>query len=183
MSTNGDQAIALLTSIDATLKALLTLMRGNAPKEVATDADLDGQWGDPVVRAKDPRDWTGESQLGKPFSGCPPEYLDLIAARLDYFAERAEAEGTLTSSGKPVAPYNRRDAARARGWAKRLRAGWTPEDNGVGDMLKADEVFARPGAPGFPSDRITDDDIPFAFFIGLALPGAITLHAALSILS
>src|SRR5713101_6221290 len=180
MSTSGDQAIALLHSIDTTLKALLTLMRGNAPKEIATDADLDGQWGDPIVRAKDPRDWSHESQIGRLFSECSPEYLDLVAARLDFFAEKAEAEGTLTSSGKPVAPYNRRDAARARGWARRIRAGWTSRDNGAAQMPQADEIFASPGAPGFPSDRITDDDIPFAFFIGLVLPGTIMLRTMLS---
>ncbi|SRR6266571_1382069 len=157
MSTNGDQAIALLKSIDATLKALVALLRVQQPREIASDADVDGQYGDPIIRAKDPRDWTGESQLGKPYSECPPEYLDLVAARLDFFAEKAEAEGTLTSGGKPVAPYNRKDAARARKWAQRLRVGWTPSNNGVGDMLKAEEVFGDKRS-AFPSD---DSEIPF----------------------
>ncbi len=143
----AQDVIDVLRSIDASLKALLALQRGSQAPQVAPDSDLDGQWGDPVIRAKDPRDWTGESQLGKPFSECPAEYLDLVAARLDFFAEKAEAEGTLTTSGKPVAPYNRRDAARARGWAQRIRHGYKPADNGgfpsdaTAGMLSADDVF------------------------------------------
>ncbi len=143
----AQDVIDTLRSIDATLKSLLALQRSTQPAEVATDADLDGQWGDPVVRAKDPRDWTGESQLGKPFSECPAEYLDLVASRLDFFAEKAENEGTLTTSGKPVAPYNRKDAARARGWAARIRHGYKPAENGAGGFPSdagapsADDVF------------------------------------------
>ena len=143
----AQDVIGVLRSIDASLKALLALQRGSQPPQVAPDSDLDSQYGDPLVRAKDPRDWTGESQLGKSFSECPAEYLDLVAARLDYFAEKAEAEGTLTSTGKPVAPYNRRDAARARGWAQRIRHGYKPADNGgfpsdaTAGMLNADDVF------------------------------------------
>lgn len=143
----AQEVLDTLKSINAKLGTLLQLYQGSAPKEIATD--LDTQYGDPLVRAKDPRDWIGESQIGKSFSECPPEYLDLVASRLDFFAEKAEAEGTLTSTGKPVAPYNRRDAARARGWAARLRSGWTPPAK---------------DASGFPSDAaapITDDDIPF----------------------
>lgn len=149
MAATAQEVIDTLKSIDASLKALLALQRGNAPAVVATDSDLDGQWGDPVIRAKDPRDWTGESQLGKPFSECPAEYLDLVAARLDFFAEKAEAENTLTTSGKPVAPYNRRDAARARGWAARIRHGYKPQEQ---------------AAAGFPSDNgamVSDDEIAF----------------------
>ena len=143
----AQDVIDVLRSIDASLKQLLALQRGNQPPQVASDSDLDGQWGDPVIRAKDPRDWTGESQLGKPFSACPADYLDLVAARLDFFADKAEAEGTLTTTGKPVAPYNRRDAARARGWAARIRNGWKPTDNDSGfpsdgaGAPTADEIF------------------------------------------
>lgn len=149
----------LLASIDRSLKAIVAHFGAGQPTQTATprtvprvapDSDLDGQYGNPSIRAKDPRDWTGDSQLGKPFSECPPAYLDLLADRFDWFAEKAEEEGTTTSAGKPVAPYNRKDAARARGWAARLRAGWKP--------------LVEPA--GFPSDAtpapVTDnDDIPF----------------------
>lgn len=87
---------------------------------VAPDADLDGPYGDPELRFT-PRDWTGEPHKGRRFSECPPDLLDLVASSLDYFAAKAEKEGKTTASGKPVADFNRKDAARARGWAARLR--------------------------------------------------------------
>jgi hypothetical protein len=148
MATAQD-VIDTLKSIDASLKQLLALHRAAKGPEIASDADLDSQWGDPIVRTKDPRDWSKESQLGKPFSECPAEYLDLVASRLDFFAEKAEAENTLTTGGKPVAPYNRRDAARARGWAARIRHGYKPQEQ---------------AAAGFPSDApsmVGEDEIAF----------------------
>lgn len=132
---DGAEAVALLRSIDTTLKSMLRLAvertkkapaQTGASKKVATDADLDGKYGNPIVNAKDPRDWTGPTMKGRKFSECPADYLDLVADRLDYFADQAEAEGKLTSSGKPVAPYNRADAARARGWSWRIRQGIVP---------------------------------------------------------
>src|SRR5262245_6364043 len=125
------EALALLRSIDATLKQLLALSKVARPAEIASDSDLDSQWGDPEIKQKDPRDWTGPTMKGRRFSQCSSEYLELLAKRLDFFADKAEAEGATTNSGKPVAPYNRRDAARARGWAKRIRDGWAPK-NGNG---------------------------------------------------
>jgi hypothetical protein len=92
------EAIALLKSIDATLKQLLALSKTNKPIEIAPDADLDGQYGDPIVKAQDPRDWTGPSQKGKHFSECSSEYLELVAKRLDFFAEKAESTNELTTS-------------------------------------------------------------------------------------
>lgn len=146
-SAKALEVIDILRSMDASLKALLALQRGTTPPQVASDSDLDGQWGDPLIKAKDPRDWTGPTQIGKSMSECPAEYLDLVASRLDFFAEKAEAEGTLTTSGKPVAPYNRRDAARARGWAARVRHGYKPTAQ----------------TAGFPSDGVPVDDSEIAF--------------------
>jgi hypothetical protein len=121
----ASEAVDLLVSIDGTLKAILAALKATGPAgaNVASDADLDGKYGDPVIKAKDPREWAGPTMMGRKFSECPPAYLDLVASRLDYFSEKAEAEGKTTSSGKPVAPFNRADAARARGWAARMRAG------------------------------------------------------------
>lgn len=122
--------IDLLASIDATLKAMLALaqkrVQASQPKPVASDRDLDSKYGDPVLKFK-PRDWMGEDYRNCPFSQCPPELLDLVADSLDYFATKAEQEDRRTSGGKPVAEFNRKDAARARGWAKRHRdRGFTP---------------------------------------------------------
>jgi hypothetical protein len=96
----------------------ITPTDGAAAAERVPEALLAGPYGDPEVKAKDPRDWSGPSQKGKHFSECPPDYLDLLADRYDYFA------GNETDPTK--AGYNRKDAQRARGWAQRLRAGWTP---------------------------------------------------------
>lgn len=104
------ETLALLRSIDASLKALLARMP--APPE---RVDLDGPHGNPVVKAKDPRDWTGETMNGRTFSECPAEYLDLLAERYDYFASREE--------DAKKQKYNLLDAQRARGWAARIRAG------------------------------------------------------------
>lgn len=93
---------------------------------IATDAELDGHRGDPAVH-KDPKRWEGASYRGEPMSRCPPEYLDELASFLDWKAERdrEDAEGV---SGKErseklkYASYSEKDAALARGWARRLRA-------------------------------------------------------------
>lgn len=122
----SEQTIALLTaiaaslkSIDANIKKLVTKEQGAA---VASDKDLDGKYGDPVVKF-DPRDWTGESCKGLPMSQCPAPFLDLLAETFDYFAGVAEEKNEQTDKGKPTAQYKRADAARARGWAKRIREG------------------------------------------------------------
>jgi hypothetical protein len=118
-----NEAVVLLRSIDDSLKAIVRMAKEGLPKRVATDADLDGPHGDPVL-TNVPRDWTGGNFKGLPLSSCPPELLDLAVEQYEYWADKAEANKELTSSGKPRAFYNRADAARARGWARRLRAGW-----------------------------------------------------------
>lgn len=115
------EAIDILKSIDASLKALVKMQAGSH-KEIAEDRDLDGQYGNPVVKF-DPRDWTGPSMKGREMSECPADFLEMLAGTFDYFAMKAEEADEKTSSGKPVAPFKRKDAARARGWAKRIRDG------------------------------------------------------------
>ena len=104
---------------------------------VASDADLDGQYGNPEVKAKSPRDWTGESMQGRRFSECPAEYLDMVAARLDYFAETNAASENADDRKK--AGYNRKDAARARGWAARIRAGYVAPVAESGESFGGDD--------------------------------------------
>lgn len=113
---------ASLKSIDASFKQLAKQRQASAPKAVATDRDLDGRYGDPVLRLM-PRDWTGPSFKDRPMSQCPPELLDLAAEMFEYFAKKADAADERTDKGKPVGDYRRQDAARARGWAKRMRDG------------------------------------------------------------
>ena len=114
------------------------------PPPVASDYDLDGPYGDPEVKAKSPRDWTGPSMQGKHFSECPAEYLDLVADRLLYFAAQNAADTDPEAQKK--ARYNRLDAGRAKGWAARIRAGYTPTP----------KAEAEPVA-----DAFADSDVPF----------------------
>ena len=113
MSDARAETLALLRSIDQSLRIL-------AKREPAAASgprlDLDGPYGNPTIKAKDPRDWGGDPMTGRKFSECPPEYLDLLADRYDYFATKAEEP--------QKQKYAELDAARARGWAARLRSGW-----------------------------------------------------------
>lgn len=129
MSVTDPESIALLKSIDASLKQLVSFALGRqaaarqAAPAIASDSDLDGKYGNPLLKFK-PRDWTGPSYKDRRFSECPAALLDLVAETLDYFAREAEKKDERTAKGKPVADYKRQDAARARGWAKRIRAGY-----------------------------------------------------------
>lgn len=120
-----DEVLALLRSIDASLKALVARQAPAtaapaAGAGIASDRDLDGPYGDPEVKMRDPKEWTGETMVGRKFSECPAEYLDLCADRLDYFVGKNSAG---TEDEQKKARYQKLDAARARGWAARIRAG------------------------------------------------------------
>lgn len=96
------------------------------PKPVATDQELDDpKWGDPEVR-KDPPRWKGSPQAPCHMNECPPDYLECLADFFDWQAGKAEEKNECTDKGKPIAPYRRADAAKARGWAKRNRSGRKP---------------------------------------------------------
>lgn len=145
------ESLSLLRSIDASLKALVARQAPatGAPTPgpgVASDRDLDGPYGDPEVKAKDPRDWTGAPMKGRKFSECPAEYLDMLAERFDYFADQADANGEKLDNGKPASHYKRLDAARARGWAARIRGG---------------KVAAPAATPAWADPNPTDDSIPW----------------------
>lgn len=84
--------------------------------------DLNGQYGDPVVRFN-PRGWEGATIKGVPMSTCPPEALRKLASALQWFAEKNDREGKVASNGKPSSFYDRLDAARALAWAERLESG------------------------------------------------------------
>lgn len=128
---SNNEAVDLLRSIDTSLKVLVSFAQTRAkaataaaPREVAPDRDLDGKWGDPLIRFN-PRGWKGPSLKDRKMSQCPAEFLDLLAEAHDWFAEKAEQNGEMTKSEnpKPKGPFERQAAARARGWAKRIRAG------------------------------------------------------------
>jgi len=161
MSEDGIAIVEVLLRIEALLKQQRGGSSAAPTAAIANDADLDSQYGDPIIKAKDPRDWTGEPQKGKRFSQCPAEYLDQVADRLDFFAKKAEENNSLTAAGKPVAPFNRKDAARARGWAKRIRDGYKPAS--VGAQWANDAEAAMKAASPWPTQEsvVDEDSIPF----------------------
>lgn len=125
------EEFAVLKSIDLSLRKLVVVAERKAEERVkaaqnapgpavASDHDLDSQWGDPEVKARDPRDWTGPTMKGRRFSECPAEYLEMVAERLDYFT--SQNPGATEDDQKKI-KYQKLDAARARGWAARIRAG------------------------------------------------------------
>lgn len=150
--TTGEIMIALLKSIDASLKVLATAVRAKATKSVATARDLDGRYGNPKVRLK-VRDWTGPDMKGRLFSECPAEFLDLLAETFDWLGDKEEREGT-TYNDKPTAPYKRQDAARARGWAQRIRSGaHTPPPPPPTSVLGASGLGAEDDTAPFGEDE------------------------------
>lgn len=158
MSAVIDARLAALESRMAAIEARLLAIVGDTTNvkstpsgAVASDDDLDSEWGNPIVK-KDPKKWVddgGESYAGCRMSECPPKYLYMLASLFDWMAGKdEESNKTYTSKqGKevPTAPLNRKSAARARGWAKR-------NENRVAAPVAQQQIPA--GSVGF-------DDIPF----------------------
>ena len=132
-------------AFDARLAAL-----ENATGLFASDKELDSAFGDPVLRFA-PRAWKGDKFDGKHYSECPPELLDVLAEYLAWSAANPKPDKV------KYVPYSLKDAARARGWARRKRSGWkapaaasfddestgAPEapDDGFGDAFEPPEGF------------------------------------------
>lgn len=119
-----DRILALLEARPAPTTA--------APQRAAAadDADLDSQYGNPEVK-RDPPLWT-KNNPGRSVAPChmsdgPAEWLDAVAAFYDWQASQDETQGKTYTNKRgedvPTASFKRRDAARARGWAARVRAG------------------------------------------------------------
>lgn len=95
-------------------------------RAVASARELDDpKYGDPTIKTA-PRDWTGPFRSGQHMSECDPVLLDLLAERFEYFAQKNDTDRVMTDKGLPKSKYDRLAAAKARGWAARRRAGWTP---------------------------------------------------------
>lgn len=91
-------------------------------RPVASDGELDSQYGNPVVR-KDPKRWAGASYVTATYSQCPSDYLAVLADFLDFKADKdaEKPEPPKHRNGKFYYEFNRKDAALARGWAARNR--------------------------------------------------------------
>ncbi len=137
-----------VASLEKTNAALLAALGGKtgavSSGEVATDAELDSKYGDSRIRfGLKAKYWPQQPDpnVGKLWSECDPEYLDATAKYLEAYAFMA-AKGT-SEEDKKKARYRSADAARARGWARRIRAGWKPPkapavDSSFGDSAASD---------------------------------------------
>lgn len=101
---------------------------------VASDEELDDKFGNlPIKKNPSPKYWKGESFVGRPFSECDPDYLDAFAKWKEASVYMKEKDIALIPDGEEkktqakYAGFDRKDAARARGWAARIRkSGWKP---------------------------------------------------------
>lgn len=113
-----------LALVEARLSGVGPAAQGGSVGEgaVASDHDLDSQYGDELLR-KDPPRWKGESFAGCKMSQCPSDYLRDLAGFFDWKAEKDTEQGTYKNAKNETVPtkpqYARKSAARARGWAKR----------------------------------------------------------------
>lgn len=144
---------ARVEQLEAVIRALGAVFGsgGGGGAEAATDRELDHpQYGDPVVKMV-PRDWPDKTLKGRKYSTCPPDFLDELASTFDYFAKKNEAAGELTDRGKPKADFDRRSARLCRGWARRLRSGWTPPPAPAVPSFGGGGGFGNSSSPAFSS--------------------------------
>jgi len=124
MSDQLDRIEAGLAELKEMLGAMAQRRNGAAPASrfdvpagaVAPASELDSKYGDPVIK-KDPPRWSGPSFVGQPYSACSAEYLEEMAGFLEWKAGKNEEDPERAK----FAAYDRKDAARALGWAQRVR--------------------------------------------------------------
>jgi hypothetical protein len=109
----------------------------------------DPRHGNPVAKFS-PRKWRGPDHKGKQFSKCDPAFLDAYAEALSWMADHPQ------DGKEKYAAFNRKDAARARSWGKRLRAGWRPEPVTVGEF--PGDPAPTFEAPEFDAPAFEEDD-------------------------
>lgn len=151
--------------LDAIMALLSTRQSAPAPQvvaqgpTVASDADLDGPYGDPEIRF-DPKRWEGASCKGLLYSDkrVSPEFLLMLAESFDYFARKEDEEGKVDKNGNPKSVWTRRDAGRARGWAARKQA--AAPARAPGKCINGASKPA-PLPAGFETATVEDADIPF----------------------
>jgi hypothetical protein len=134
-----------LRSIDASMSELVRQKRAAAPKPVASDRDLDGKYGNPVLKFN-PRDWNGAPFKNRRFSECPPDLLDLVANTFDWFAEQADQKTRRRTTGSRSATTSApTPPARAAG-----RSGSDPEARpdrrAIGTGVVAGRTMTTPAA-------------------------------------
>jgi hypothetical protein len=123
---------------------------GGRSVEAASASDLDGPHGDPLIKF-DPKAkyWTGDSYVGCRFSETTPEYLDAVSKYLgacSFMASKDAAAGKDVEKNERSAKFKSLDAARAAGWAARLRAGFKPAAPAAGGYEPYDPHTGEVGA-------------------------------------
>jgi hypothetical protein len=131
---------ARVAKLELQMTAFGAAQAAGAMPAIASDAELDGPHGDPIVK-KSPKRWMGRSFVGLPYSRTSPEFLDCLASFLDWCADREARDPAKAKYSK----YSLLDASRARGHAARLRTGWKPPP-------------APPEARGYESSGYGSDD-------------------------
>ena len=122
--TKLEELEARITAIEARIGALAAAPKGPGAKPMGMNID-DPKWGDPEIRYVSKK-WTGANMVGRRFSQCPIDFLEFHAADLDRSA--AYKENTGDEQKVKYAAMDRRDAAKARAWAERLRSQGYPVD-------------------------------------------------------
>lgn len=155
--TSIDERLAATERRLATVESILESLR---------PVDLSDKYADFTVRRSPPQ-WLssgGEDYTGQPISTTTPEFCEAIASFLDWTAQKDEEKNHsyVNNAGKTVfpAPYARKDAARARAWAAKLRA--APRRTAVTASSHRRQAPATPAQPSFPSEyEDGNDEIPF----------------------
>lgn len=138
---------------------------GGRSGDTASDSDLDGQHGDPLIKYDPkPKYWTGGSYAGSQYSETSPEYLDAMARYLDacaYMAKRDADTGKDVEKNEKSAKFKGLDAARARGWAARLRAGWQSPGGAASSQSNGGGAADYDQTTGEVYGGGAESDIPF----------------------
>lgn len=142
----------------------------NREGRVATDQDLDGQYGNPEIRY-DPKEkyWTGASYVGRRFSECPSDYLLAMATGLEatvWGLEKGAKEDPDEAESKlKKAKFKSLDAARARGWAKRNASAQQAPQASPAAPARQPRQSVPQGPPKAVQDDYSefgdDSDVPF----------------------
>jgi hypothetical protein len=115
---------------------IAVLMGGKVPSDTgggdaSPDSELDSKFGNEQIK-RDPKRWTGRPHAPCLMSECEPEFLECYAEFKDWTAskndEKAAGNGPDGASAAKYAGYDRKSARRARGWRRRILAGWKPAE-------------------------------------------------------
>ena len=94
-------------------------------KRIATDVEMSKFNGTMKVRF-DPKNWPGDPHKGRMLLQCDPNFLDIYADQIEYFATKAKekvAAGTADDNAKRDAQWGELNAAQYRRLAADMRSG------------------------------------------------------------